>query len=431
MSSVTIPRSVTDIGYRAFLETQLTNIMVPDSVTNIGFEAFEYCSNLKAITVDSNNTVYSSLGGVLFDKNQSTLIQYPPGAGGAYTIPDGVTRVGEEAFDGCSNLTKLTIPGSVRVIGNQALGLCSGLTNVIFPDSITDIGSGAFYNCTGLTTLTIPNNVTDIGSEAFFECAGLASVTIGDGVSSIGDEAFADCASLTVIIVVSNNPFYSGVDGVLFDKAQTTLIQYPPAKAGNYAVPNGVTAIGNGAFALCSALTNIMFPDGLVSIGDAAFYFCSSLRSATFPSSVTYIGDSAFFACSGLRSLYFKGDAPFADYDAFVTFYFDGYEEWDATAYFLPGTDGWNDFFASTYTRTELWKPLIQNGDAGFGVRTNQFGFNITWVSGQIVVVDACTNLVSPNWSPIATNVLPADSSVFSDPQWTNYPARFYRLRSP
>jgi hypothetical protein len=78
-----------------------------------------------------------------------------------------------------------------------------------------------------------------------------------------------------------------------------------------------------------------------------------------------------------------------------------------------------------------LWNPQVQTSDASFGVRTNQFGFTITGTSGLVVVVEACTSLANPIWSPAGTNTLTGGSSYFSDPQWTNYPSRFYRLRWP
>ena len=100
-----------------------------------------------------------------------------------------------------------------------------------------------------------------------------------------------------------------------------------------------------------------------------------------------------------------------------------------ATVYYLPGTTGWGP--TSGGRPTALWKPQFQANDISFGVRTNRFGFNITWASGRIVVVEACTDLAQPLWFPLGTNTLTDGSSYSSDPQWVNYPARFYRLRSP
>jgi len=95
----------------------------------------------------------------------------------------------------------------------------------------------------------------------------------------------------------------------------------------------------------------------------------------------------------------------------------------------LPGTAGWSPGFSDQFTA--LWQPQIQTSDASFGTRTNQFGFNIAWAGGQIVAVEACTNLANPTWLPLQTNTINGDTLYFNDPDWTNYPARFYRLRSP
>jgi hypothetical protein len=95
----------------------------------------------------------------------------------------------------------------------------------------------------------------------------------------------------------------------------------------------------------------------------------------------------------------------------------------------LPGTTGWGSTFGGR--PTVLWSPQVQTSGASFGVRTNRFGFTITGTSNLVIVVEACTNLVNPTWSPVATNTLTGGSSYFSDPRWTNNPARFYRLRSP
>ena len=113
--------------------------------------------------------------------------------------------------------------------------------------------------------------------------ASLTSVTIPSSVTSIGEGAFDDCTSLTAITVDTHNSFYSSVDGVLFNKSQTTLIQYPGAVAGNYTIPNSVTSIGDGAFDYCTSLTSVTIPNSVTSIGDDAFYSCTNLTSITIP----------------------------------------------------------------------------------------------------------------------------------------------------
>jgi hypothetical protein len=131
----------------------------------------------------------------------------------------------------------------------------------------------------------------------------------------------------------------------------------------------------------------------------------------------------AFYYCVSFKGIYFNGNAPSLG----GSYVFEGAT--NATVYYLLGTTGWGATFGGR--PTALWLPQVQTTDSSFGVRTNQFGFNITWASGKVVVVEACTNLGNPTWIPVGTNMLTGGSSYFSDPDWTNYPARFYRLRSP
>jgi hypothetical protein len=104
----------------------------------------------------------------------------------------------------------------------------------------------------------------------------------------------------------------------------------------------------------------------------------------------------------------------------------------NTTVYYVPGTTGWGRTFAGRPTAPwSLPYPLILTSGPEFGVQTNGFGFIISWATNLSVVVEACTNLINPAWFPVGTNTLSNGSSYFSDPEWTNRPARFYRLRSP
>jgi YD repeat-containing protein len=400
LTSVTIPNSVSSIGSQAFAEcTSLTSVTIPNGVTSIGDEAFRGCTSLSAITVDALNSFYSSVAGVLFDKSQTLLIQYPGGKSGSYAIPNSVTNIGDFAFYRCFGLTSVTIPNSVTSIGYAAFNVCISLTSVTIPNSVTSIGDGAFDSCDSLTSVTIPSSVTSIGNGAFEQCYGLSAITVD-----------------------ALNSFYSGVAGVLFNKSQTTLIQCPGGKAGSYMIPNNVTSIGENAFGGCKSLTSVTIPNSVTSIGVNAFHHCTSLTNATIGNGVTSIGDIAFDYCTSLTGVYFQGNAPSIGLD---TFLFAN----NVTVYYLPGTTGWGTSFGGL--PTALWKPLVETSVANFGVRTNRFGFNISWASGMVVVVEACTNLANPIWSPLQTNTLISGTSYFIDPQWTNYPGRFYRLRSP
>jgi hypothetical protein len=304
-----------------------------------------------------------------------TITKYT-GPGGAVTIPDTikgrpVTSIGDSAFFNCPSLTSVTIPNSVTSLGDNALAYCPHLTNVSVPDSVTSIGSFAFQ-FSGMTNATIGNGVTNIGRYAFYYCRKLTSVTIGTSVTTISDSVFAVCSSLTLITI-----------------------------------PNSVTYMGDAVFGGCSSLLRVTIPNGITSIGRSEFGGCTSLTSVTIPNSVTNIGYGAFALCPNLTGVYFEGNAPSLGTNLFT-------DDNSVIVYYLPGTTGWT--------------PQVQTSDGRLGVRTNQFGFTITGTSGLAVVVDASTNLASPVWSPVQTIALTGSSSYFSDPQWTNYPARFYRL---
>jgi hypothetical protein len=307
------------------------------------------------------------------------------------TIGNAVASIGAYAFTCCRALTGVTIPGNVTSIGAGAFAAC-GLNSVTIPGGVTNFegvvsmagDDGAFANCASLTSVAISNGVTRIGDYAFDGCSALTSVVIPESVTSIGDGAFGGCHSLT-----------------------------------NVTIPGSVTRIGNEVFEGCG-LTSIAIPGSVTSIGVRAFSYCNSLTSVIIPGGVTNIDGYAFADCSALISAYFLGNAP----ASLMGTAFD-----NVTVYHLPGTTGWDS--VSLGVPILLWNPVIQASGANFGVRTNQFGFNIAWASGQTVVVEACTNLSNPVWTPVATNVLTSDTSYFCDPAWTNFPKRFYRLTAP
>lgn len=167
LTSVTIPNGVISIGNFAFGScTGLKSITIPSSVTSIENNIFQDCTGLTNITVDSSNPSFCSESGVLFNKDKTTLIYCPRRKTGSYTIPDGVTAIGDYAFY-----------------------YCSGLTSVTIPSSVTSIGGSAFQHCTGLTSITIPNSVTSIVNLAFWDCDSLTIVYIPSGVNFVPDES--------------------------------------------------------------------------------------------------------------------------------------------------------------------------------------------------------------------------------------------------
>jgi len=419
--SYAVPDSVTNIGTYAFYDsTNLTGVALSTNVSGIEDYAFYDTPGLTAITVNTNNQWYSSVAGVLFDKSGDTLIQYPVGnAATSYTMPNTVTNIGMEAFYSCLNLSSVTIGTNVAVISGAA-----------------------FEYCTALASITFPNSVAVIEDDAFAECLGLTNIAIGTGLTNIMYQAFLACPSVTTITVAAGNPAFSTAGGVLFNQNETALILYPAASSGTtYAVPSGVTnivayafmdaynlagitldaqlqSIGDSAFQNCFSLASINIPNSVTNMGFFVFYQCFSLTNVVVGSGLTDIGFQVFAYCYSLERVYFTTNAPAMNADAF-----DG--DSVATVYYLPGMTGWGPTFDGL--PTALWLPQLVDT----GVRTNQFSFLVNWASGETVVVEDCTNLSRPVWSPLQTNLLTGSSLQFSDPQWTKYPRRFYRAISP
>ena len=240
-------------------------------------------------------------------------------------------------YDYRKAITAVSLPEGLTSIGSRAFSYCSALTSVTIPDSVTFIGESAFYNCYALTSVTIPDSVTGIGKSAFTYCMSLTSVNIGNSVTSIGSGAFLGCFSLTAIDVAVGNPNYTSVNGVLFDKAQTKLIQYPAVKPDtSYQIPASVTSIGNSAFYGCDALTGVTIPNSVTSIGDYAFWGCSALTSVTIPASVTSIGAGAFENCSSLPSVTIPDSVTSIGSGAFDgTAYYNDSNNWDGQLLYI------------------------------------------------------------------------------------------------
>ena len=307
--------SVTSIGWYAFYEcTGLTSVTIPNSVTSIGVYAFFSCSGLTSFSVAGDNSNYCSKEGVLFNKQQTTLIQYPARKQGEYVIPNSVTSIVDYAFAGCSGLTSLTISNSITSIVDYAFAGCSSLTSITIPNSVTSIGTEAFSGCSSLTSVTIPNSVTSIGTEAFYGCSGLTSVTIPNSITSIVDYAFEGCSSLTSVTIPNNvtnigKGAFSGcssLSSVTIPNSVTSIGESVFSNCSSLTaveIPNSITSIGYSAFAGCSSLTAVEIPNSVTSIGWYAFYECTGLTSVTIPNSVTSIGHYAFTGCSSLTSI--------------------------------------------------------------------------------------------------------------------------------
>ena len=286
LTSITIPNGVTSIGDYAFWNcTSLTSITIPNSVTWIGGSAFYGCSSLIAIDIAADNEYYTSVNGVLFNKDKTELICYPAGkTDKSYNIPNSVTSIGGSAFHYCSILTAVDV-----ATDNEYYTSVDG---VLFNKGKTEL----ICYPTGKTEkdYTIPDGVTYI-VNAFIGCTNLNSITIPKSVTSINGGAFWYCKNLYSITVAEDNEYFTSSDGILFNKDKTELICYPAQKSSDkYDIPDTVVKIADWAFAGCSQLKNINIPISMSSIGSCAFVDCEKLTSIVIPASVEEIGSNVF-----------------------------------------------------------------------------------------------------------------------------------------
>jgi len=235
-------------------EESVTTVEIPAEidglpVTFVDAYAFEYCENLVSITVAAGNTSYCSVDGVLFSADKTVLVKYPMAKeGSSYTIPAGVTELGDHCFSD------------------------SILENVVIPDGVTMIGRSAFDDCAELTALSLPEGVTSIGSDAFSFCYALADIDIPSTVTSIGSWAFCYCTSLTEI-----------------------------------EIPSSVTSLDTAVFQGCKGLTSITIPESITSLSFLMFTNCSNLTELHLPSTITSISGKIFQECTSVTDVYFDG----------------------------------------------------------------------------------------------------------------------------
>ena len=337
LQSLTLPGSLTYVDSGAFGRNRaLSSVTIPAALTRLENGAFADCSSLTAVTVDGENTAYSSVDGVMLSKDGTKLLLYPAGKSGAsYTVPAGVTEIGEKAFYGAVNLESISL-NRVTTLRSHAFASAQKLTGVNSASGLTTIGGYAFSDCTALTSFTVPSGVT----------------TFQGGV-------FSGATALRTISVAYGNTKFKVVGNTLLTADGTTLLAYAEgAENTSYQMPDTVKTVKWGAFrnapyleyvtlsrALesvegncfdnCDALKTIVIPEGVKTLGDYMFYGCNALTcDVTIPSSVKYIGYAAFHR-SPFTRVYWNAKAPRVNTSSFSwdvkdVYYIGSQEEWNA-----------------------------------------------------------------------------------------------------
>ena len=332
----------------AFSGSYITSAEIPDSVKKISYGAFSSVKKLKSINVDSKNEFYTSVDGVLFNKDKTTLLTYPASKiNKSYIIPNGVTNIAQGAFSGCEKIESVIIPDGVISIGSVAFSNCKNIKDVVIPDGVTSIGGSAFDGCTSLESIAIPKSVTEKNNAMFWDCYSLKYVfysgteeewielgigydddneNINDaifhfnatdhsceweydyknktktGVCSVcGDEIIKELVTSDVITFTLNS-----------DGKSYTVTGCSKNYNGEIIIPqtyNGlpVTAINTDAFRDCTGITSVIISDSVTSIGGSAFRGCTNLKELYLPSNITSIPGAMCFGCKNLKSVVIPG----------------------------------------------------------------------------------------------------------------------------
>lgn len=330
--NIYLEEGITDVADHYFWHfDKVKTLFLPSTYTG-GVPKIE---TVEKYAVAENNPKYSSDEyGVLFNPNKTEMIRFPKCSPlETYKIPDGVTTIHTSTFEGSKNLKTVIIPESLGAISRTAFENSSvylnpenwendafyvdnclvkvdwktKAENIIIREGTRKIEAHAFSGCENIKSIIIPDSVEVIGAQAFESCSSLEHIYIGNGVKSIGVAPFVfdvegqPCSNLKNIEVSKENKHYISVDGVLFNKEMTELIQYPIGKKQKeYVIPDSVINIGNGAFCYCDELTKLTVGKGITVIDYCLVFGCDNMETVVLPNTLTKL-DGGAFKYSGIK----------------------------------------------------------------------------------------------------------------------------------
>ncbi len=304
---------VKSINYISFYQCEkLHSITIPENLSSIAWGTFAYCSSIQRISVSDINPFYSSIDGVLFNKDLTELTCYPPQKDGSvYEVPSSVRVIADCGFFACNFLESIILHDEITTI-DGAFSLCSSLKSIVIPKGVTRIGDFTFSDCSSLSEVVFHNNLVSIGQQAFVGCKSIMELNLPEGLSEIGEFAFQDCKSLQSVYLPNS---LKVIHPKAFNRCvslQSVTIQDGLPVIGGFSdcsalvsivLPNSITTIGEQAFSGCTGLADINLPESITTIGPGAFMHCSSLISLAIPSKVTSINLMTFYDCSSLTSV--------------------------------------------------------------------------------------------------------------------------------
>lgn len=302
---VVIPVGVTAIGEGAFANrTGVTSVTIPSWVTSIGNNAFKGASNLATVIIEGGKFDTLTIGEYAFADCTSltTLV-----INGGSSMDDGALVIGAYAFANNANLTTPTISENANItsIGAYAFSGCSAISEVVIQKTTATIGERAYAQCSNISKVTFAEGANVAFASFVFEgCQKISSIALPSTITAFDGSVFAGCNNITEILVDADNPALCAIDGILYDKAVTTVLYCPKAKVVDFAtLPATVTKIGTAAFQANPSITTLVIPAGITEIGEMAFENCAGLTSVVFEGSDVVIGNSAFANCPILATV--------------------------------------------------------------------------------------------------------------------------------
>ena len=284
--------------------TAVKTITIPNSLRTLDGLVFSDFKSLRNIVLAKDNSYFVFENNVLYSKDKKRIIRALPCIGPHFVVPKSVRMIDRLAFSGCKYLEEITIHDHVRSIGNGAFSGCKKLKGIVLPKSLRKIEQHTFLECSVLSEVVLQSGLREIEWNAFFGCKSLHHIHLPESVRNI-QTGFA--SSLKEYTVSPDNKYFAAIDGVLYNKALTKLIEMPrKSNIRTFTVPDSVTSIGYDAFWYCEKLKGVFLPKGLKVIESDAFGHCSSLKSIKLPDGISKIPKHAFRDCESLAYVEFS-----------------------------------------------------------------------------------------------------------------------------